>query len=136
MPSLAARSGKSLGPPYLTRADTCLILGHVSSATIPHNIKSMTVPQRIKWLRKQAGSHDRLATKLGTTRQVVIRWEKGQRPSASSRARLAEVSGLPAAFFTDGDEDDEEEAELMAALVGNIRALVRAELSKREEVLV
>lgn len=103
--------------------------------TIPTKLKSLTVPQRIKWLRKQAGSHDKLAAKVGTTRQVIIRWEKGQKPSAESRARLAEVSGLPAAFFRDGNSDDEdEESELMAALIGNIRALVRAELARQEEI--
>jgi transcriptional regulator with XRE-family HTH domain len=103
----------------------------VSQATIPHNIKQMTVPQRIKWLRKQAGSHDRLAMKLGTTRQVVIRWEKGQNvPSATSRQRLAEASGLPSAFFRDGDEEDDEESELVAVLLTALRAVVRHETAR------
>ena len=74
--------------------------------------------------------------KLGTTRQVVIRWEKGQNaPGATSRKRLAEVSGLPSAFFRDGDEEDDEESELVTALAGNLRALVRAELAKRSELV-
>lgn len=96
----------------------------------------MTVPQRIKWLRKQAGSHDKLAAKVGTSRQVIIRWEKGQKPSAESRRRLAEVSGLPSAAFSENGEEEDEESELVVALVGNLRALVRAEFERRDRELV
>lgn len=95
----------------------------------------MSVPQRIRWVRKQAGSHDKLAAKLGTSRSLVIRWEQGtHKPSKASRARLAKVTGLPAGFFREsvnGSDVDEEDA-LVEALVGNIRALVRAELAKRD----
>jgi transcriptional regulator with XRE-family HTH domain len=103
----------------------------VSQAATPSNIKQMTVPQRIKWLRKQAGSHDRLATRVGTTRQVIIRWEKGQNsPSATSRQRLANYSGLPSGLFRDGDEEDDEESELVNALLVALRAVVRHETER------
>jgi DNA-binding transcriptional regulator YiaG len=58
-------------------------------------------------------SHDKFAALLGTTRQVVIGWEKGKHvPGARHRARLAQVSGQPVAAFTrDGKGDDDKESE-------------------------
>lgn len=55
--------------------------------------------KRIEWLRKKAGSHDKLAVKLGTTRQTVIGWEKGKQPNASYRKKLAVLSKFPADSF-------------------------------------
>lgn len=55
--------------------------------------------KRIEWLRKREGSHDKLAAKLGTTRQTVIGWEKGAQPNRDYRAKLAAVSGFPAETF-------------------------------------
>lgn len=75
----------------------------------------MAVGQRIRWARGQKGiSQERLATALGTTRQVVIRWEKGMhRPNDESRRRLGVALGHAPAFFA--DEDDEEDAPVAAA---------------------
>jgi transcriptional regulator with XRE-family HTH domain len=90
-----------------------------SGQMISPQLKQMTVPQRIRWLRKQAGSHDKLAAKVGTSRQVIIRWEKGtSKPRAESRRRLASASGLPASLFRDGtnSSDDEEEDPVIALL--------------------
>lgn len=55
--------------------------------------------KRIEWLRKQAGSHDKLAARLGTKRQTVIGWEKGAQPNGRYRQLLAELSGFPADAF-------------------------------------
>lgn len=61
----------------------------------------LTLPlaERVKWLRQQAGSHDKLARKLGTSRQQVINWEKGAEPKTYAE-KLGEISGFPAAAFT------------------------------------
>lgn len=39
-----------------------------------------TLPRAITLLRENAGSHDKLAAELGTSRQRVIAWEKGGYP--------------------------------------------------------
>ena len=63
----------------------------------------MTVGQRIRWARREAGlSQERLALAIGTTRQVVIRWERDKHlPNASSRERLGEALDQEADFFAD-----------------------------------
>lgn len=66
---------------------------------------ALPLPQKIEWLRSADGprgklSHDRLAAELGTSRQVVIKWEKGAEPSPRLRARLAEFSGFPKEAFS------------------------------------
>ena len=63
----------------------------------------MTVGQRIRWARKEVGlSQERLALMIGTTRQVVIRWERDKHlPNASSRDRLGEALDQEADFFAD-----------------------------------
>jgi transcriptional regulator with XRE-family HTH domain len=49
---------------------------------------------KIKEERLRRGlSHDRLAAALGTTRQVVIRWERGARPNTESRRKIAAYFG-------------------------------------------
>jgi len=66
--------------------------------------EKMTVGQRIKWARKSAGlSQERLAASLGTTRQVVIRWERDKHlPNSLSRDRLAETLDQEPDFFCEG----------------------------------
>ena len=61
----------------------------------------LTLPlhKRIEWLRKKTGSHDKLAARLGTTRQTVIGWEKGAQPNKHYRGKLAGVSGYPTEAF-------------------------------------
>ncbi len=68
---------------------------------------TLTLPERIKWLRSDGGprgelSHDKLADILGTSRQVVIGWEKvaGSEPGPKLRAALSEFSGYPSAAFS------------------------------------
>lgn len=77
--------------------------------------RELTVGNRIRWARRRAGlSQDKLATLIGTTRQVVIRWEKDRHlPNLQSRERLGEATGQHPDFFRDEtrhaphDEDDE-----------------------------
>lgn len=67
---------------------------------------TLPLPERIQWLRSAEGpwgklSHDRFAKALGTSRQVVIGWEKpnGPEPSERLRVKLADFSGFkPSAF--------------------------------------
>lgn len=40
----------------------------------------VTLAAAIRRLRVEVGSHDKLAAKLGTTRNSIIRWEKGAYP--------------------------------------------------------
>lgn len=65
---------------------------------------ALPLAQKIEWLRSEDGprgklSHDRFAAELGTSRQVVIKWEKGAEPSPRLRGRLAAFSGYPAEAF-------------------------------------
>lgn len=86
--------------------------------------KHLSLGERIRFARKAAGlSHDRLGAIAGTSRQHLIRLEKGQhKPKPEMVARIAEATGKPVAFFENGDEDDEEAASMAADLM---RALDR-----------
>lgn len=71
------------------------------------------IGERIRSARKRAGlSHDRLGAIVGTSRQHLIRLEKGQhQPRDGMLGRIAAATGQPLAFFENGDgpvEDDEE----------------------------
>lgn len=68
---------------------------------------TLPLPERIQWLRSAEGpwgklSHDRFAKALGTSRQVVIGWEKenGTEPSERLRVKLAEFSGFEPSSFS------------------------------------
>lgn len=89
-------------------------------------VQEMTVGQRVRWARRRANlSQDRLALHIGTTRQVVIGWEKDRhRPGAQSRRKLAEATGQRADFFRDEDDDDEEADTLERELLTVLRAYV------------
>lgn len=65
--------------------------------------RDLTVGQRIRWARKRkALSQETLAKALGTTRQVVIRWERDKHlPNSLSRERLSEALGQEPDFFGD-----------------------------------
>lgn len=80
---------------------------------------TLTVGKRIRWSRKQAGlSQDALAALIGTTRQVIIKWEHDRHlPNASSRERLAQATEQSPDFFRDetphvSEFDEDEEAAL------------------------
>jgi transcriptional regulator with XRE-family HTH domain len=95
--------------------------------------QDMSIGRRIRWARKRAGlSQDALAAAIGTTRQVVIRWEKDRHlPNLESREKLAAATGQPAEFFAEQpatrDEEDEEETELAMRVLQTLRAVVRSE---------
>jgi len=53
----------------------------------------------IRELHERVGSLDKLAALLGTTRQTVIRWEKGSEPNGHYREELAALTGRDPADF-------------------------------------
>ena len=62
----------------------------------------MNVGERIKKCRMDAGlSQEKLAEKLGVSRQAVTKWETGQSmPSTSNLFQLAEIFGTTVDFLT------------------------------------
>lgn len=65
-----------------------------------------TLGQRIKFARTNAKlSHDRLGEKVGTSRQHLIRLEKGlHKPRPEMAARIAEATGVPVELLQDDEE--------------------------------
>ena len=63
----------------------------------------VNVGERIRAARKDAGlSHDRLGELVGTSRQHLIRLEKGvHSPRPDMLARIAAATGKPLSFFWD-----------------------------------
>jgi transcriptional regulator with XRE-family HTH domain len=70
--------------------------------------RKLPLNERIVWARKQKGiSQERLANEIATSRRHMIRIEKGKhQPGPVFRARIAEATEQPVAFFE--DEDDKE----------------------------
>lgn len=64
--------------------------------------RAKTLVEAITLAREAAGSHDRLATLLGTSRQTVINWEKGTYPG-KYRDKLIAV-GIPARLLVTVDK--------------------------------
>lgn len=77
----------------------------------------LPVNERIAVLRKRAGiSHDTLAERLGTSRQVVIGWQRSEKPSQASQRfveGLAKEFGYPESTFVRPKEE-----ELTLAILG------------------
>lgn len=88
------------------------------------------IGRKIRAARKHAGlSHDRLAVRVGTSRQHLIRLEKGvHMPRPELLAAIARETGRPEEFFT-GDDDDEESA-LATDLHRLVRRYVREEITR------
>lgn len=86
------------------------------------------VGRQIRRARITSGlSHDKLGSLVGTSRQHLIKLEKGQHlPSDQMLDRIAEATGKTVEFFTDGDDDEESDA--MAELLHAIRRVVRDEI--------
>lgn len=61
------------------------------------------IGDRIREARISAGlTQDRFAELLGTSRQIVIGWEKGRhKPSRRYRARIIRATGAAAELFDD-----------------------------------
>jgi transcriptional regulator with XRE-family HTH domain len=53
--------------------------------------------------REAAGSHDKLAALLGTSRQRIFAWEKGEFPGRAYREKLLHI-GIPPRFFVTTDK--------------------------------
>jgi transcriptional regulator with XRE-family HTH domain len=65
-----------------------------------------SLPVAIRILRIAAGSHDKLAAELGTSRQSIIAWEKGRFPE-DYVAQLRDL-GVPARLLTRVSRDEVE----------------------------
>lgn len=80
--------------------------------------KEAPLSTRIKFARQRASfSLDRLAAEVGTSRQHLIRLEKGlHKPKPDMAQRIATATGVPLELLQD-DEDEEDAVEaLMLAL--------------------
>lgn len=110
-------------------------------------LKAPELGEKIRDARKRAHlSHDRLGLAAGTSRQHLIRLEKGwHRPSDQLLARIAEATGQPLEFFDDAKreehehesstDDDEETADLAMSLYRVLGDLVDAQLLRHGRVL-
>lgn len=90
------------------------------------------VGRQIRTARQLAGlSHDKLAAAVGTSRQHLIKLEKGQHLAGETMvARIAEATGKPMAFFAaDDDEESDPVADLFDALRRTVEAAVDARIA-------
>lgn len=92
------------------------------------------VAQRIRLARVTSGlSHDQLGAKVGTSRQHLIKLEKGMHlPRIEMLARIADATGRDLSYFQ-SDEDDEEAdpmASFSAALDLMVRDAIRRQVAK------
>ena len=69
-----------------------------------------TLGERIRAARQAAGlSQEKLAERLGLTRQAVTKWETGQSaPSTENLLRLAEVLGVPVTALLDASAPEQQ----------------------------
>lgn len=86
------------------------------------------VGRQIRKARKAAGlSHDALAATVGTSRQHLIKLEKGQHLARPEMlAKIADATSRDESFFED---DADEESDPVAALMDALRRVVREELA-------
>lgn len=91
----------------------------LSKARIRRMKREMPLPQRLRWARKQAGlSLDRLGQMVGTSRQHLIRLEKGQhKPRPDMVVRIAQATEQPVELFVDEDEEGEPPVQLRVPMV-------------------
>lgn len=86
----------------------------------PNSSLERVLAARIRRARRDIphvnGKHISQATfaeKLGVHWVTVSNWERGKGvPSIENLVAIAEATGKPVAFFTDGDDDEEDEAAL------------------------
>lgn len=85
------------------------------------------VGRKIRAARRGAGlSHDRLAAKVGTSRQHLIKLEKGQHLAGTALLeRIAAETGRTVEWFA---SEDDEESDPVTDLLHALRAVVRAEM--------
>ncbi len=90
------------------------------------------VGRQIRRARKHAGlSHDALAVRVGSSRQHLIKLEKGMHlPSDALLGRIAEATGKTVSYF-ESEEDDEESDPLGAMTLDDfLRVRLRALLTE------
>jgi transcriptional regulator with XRE-family HTH domain len=103
----------------------------VSTRAIPAAIKTLPLGSRIRWARKAAGlSHDRLIERLGrSNRSHLVKIEQGVHiPRPDLRDAIADATSVPRDLFQD---DDEEESDPVASLMGALRRVVRDEVLRQ-----
>lgn len=94
------------------------------------DVKYPELGRKIRAARKQAGlSHDRLAAQAGTSRQHLIRLEKGlHAPRPEMIAGIAEATGTdPSEFVVDDAEEEDMYADLLSRAV---REVTRSEVRR------
>ena len=93
---------------------------------------------RIRRARESAGySQHGLATRIGTSRRNVLRWEGGYNaPRAEHIQAIAEATGKSTDYFLGEDEDEEAalSADLALVLHRLVGAAVREAIDEREEI--
>lgn len=89
------------------------------------------VGRQIRKARQQAGlSHDRLAAQVGTSRQHLIKLEKGIHfPRPEMLAAIAEATGKTERFFESDDDEEPHPMTLDELLRQQIRRIIREETS-------
>ena len=92
------------------------------------------VGRQIRRARKDAGlSHDQLAERVGSSRQHLIKLEKGKHlPGPRLLTAIARETGKSEAFF-ETDSEDDEELDAMAALTRAVQLVVRETLNQELE---
>lgn len=120
----------------MTRIDTCCITRYVTTSaearrSVPKPVWQLPIGQRIKWARETARlSHDRLVALIGrSNRGHLIKIEKGKHlPGPELRRLIADATNVPRELLE--DEDDDEEADPVVALLNIVRQLIREETSR------
>jgi len=96
------------------------------------------VGRQIRKARKQSGySHDRLAQIVGSSRQHLIKLEKGTHlPRPELLSAIAKATGKPEAFFESDDDEEAEPVSLDDYLRARVRELFHEEIqaARREAV--
>lgn len=92
--------------------------------------KQLPLAARIRFARQRAGlSLDRLGEQVGTSRQHLIRLEKGlHRPKPAMAARIAEATGVPLDLLTDDDDAEADPWQLMLRAVQMLAATQQAQV--------
>src|SRR4051812_5444620 len=93
------------------------------------------IGRRVRTARLSAGlSHDALGVKVGTSRQHLIKLEKGMHlPRPEMLTKIAEATGKDESFFTEDDEEDSSlpsHHDMVAVLMPSqaLRRLIREEI--------
>jgi transcriptional regulator with XRE-family HTH domain len=91
------------------------------------------VGRQIRKARKHSGlSHDQLGGRVGTSRQHLIKLEKGiHLPRPEMLAAIARETGKSEAFFLGDDDADDEESEAVEDLARDLQRIVTESVDER-----